>query len=182
MGDHDIVVEIYRRGKFVDGVELEYVRGGVSEIKPINIDKLSRFEIIRLAKDVGVTNVEEFWYLTLAIGLGECLMTCHNGFQSLDMVAATTIWRRLVVYLVHEEWEVPRPKSPIQWDELMGGDSLTKVSSDNEYSLEIELDLEAFEHGLDTNVDDDCETNVKDEETTDEDYTTAKAKVVECKI
>ena len=60
MGDDDIVVEIHHRGTFMDGVELEYVRGGVFEIKPVNIDRLSRFEIIGLAKDIGVTNVEEF--------------------------------------------------------------------------------------------------------------------------
>jgi len=36
----DIVVDIHHGGKFVEGVNVEYVGGGVSEIEPIDIDRL----------------------------------------------------------------------------------------------------------------------------------------------
>ena len=48
MGDDDIVVEIHHGEKFVNGVMLEYVGDGVSEIEPVDIDKLSRFGTIGL--------------------------------------------------------------------------------------------------------------------------------------
>ncbi|KAJ8424131.1 hypothetical protein Cgig2_024374 [Carnegiea gigantea] len=42
MGVDDIVVEIHHGRKFVDGVEVEYVGGGVFENEPIDIARLSR--------------------------------------------------------------------------------------------------------------------------------------------
>ncbi|KAJ8439656.1 LOW QUALITY PROTEIN: hypothetical protein Cgig2_017929 [Carnegiea gigantea] len=41
MSVHDIVVEIHYGGNFVDGDKVEYVGGGVSEIEPVDIDRLS---------------------------------------------------------------------------------------------------------------------------------------------
>ena len=82
MGDDDIVVEIHHGAKFVDGVQVEYVGSGVSEIEHVNIDKLSRFEIIRLVKDIGFTNVEEFYYLIPSIRAVHysVLSMVHNVF------------------------------------------------------------------------------------------------------
>ena len=101
MSVDDIVVEIHHGGKFVDGDKVEYVGGGVSEIEPVDIDRLSRFEIIGLAKDIGFTNVEEFYYLIPGMSLREGLRTCHNDFKSLDMTIVAAVNKRLVVYLVH---------------------------------------------------------------------------------
>ncbi|KAJ8445120.1 hypothetical protein Cgig2_029492 [Carnegiea gigantea] len=107
----DIVVEIHHGEKFVDGVKVEYVGGGVSEIKPVDIDRLSRFEIIGLAKDIGFTNVEEFYYLIHRMSLREGLRTCHNDFESLHIVVAVAVHKRLVVYLVHRV-DVPKEVVP----------------------------------------------------------------------
>ncbi|KAJ8429467.1 hypothetical protein Cgig2_015319 [Carnegiea gigantea] len=101
MSVDDIAIEIHHAGKFVDGVKVEYVGGGVSEIEPVDKDMLSRFEIIELAKDIGFTNVEEFYYLIPGMSLREELRTCHNNFESLDMVVAAAVHKRLVMYLVH---------------------------------------------------------------------------------
>ncbi|KAJ8421056.1 hypothetical protein Cgig2_009672 [Carnegiea gigantea] len=111
MSVDDIVVEIHHRGKFVDGDKVEYIRGGVSEIEPIDIDRLSRFEIIGLAKDIGFTNMEEFCYLIRGMSLREGLKTCHNDFESLDMAAVTAVNKRLVAYLVHMV-DVPKEVVP----------------------------------------------------------------------
>ncbi|KAJ8442459.1 hypothetical protein Cgig2_022342 [Carnegiea gigantea] len=91
MSVDDIVVKIHHGGKFMDG--------GVSDIELVDIDRLSRFEIIGLAKDIRFTNVEEFYYLIPGMSLREGLRTCH--FESLDMAAIATVNKRLVVYLVH---------------------------------------------------------------------------------
>ena len=111
MSVDDIVVEIHHGGKFADGNKVEYVGSGVSEIEHVNIDKLSRFEIIRLVKDIGFTNVEEFYYLIPRMSLREGLRTCHNDFESLDMAAVAAVNKRLVVYLVHMV-DVPKEVVP----------------------------------------------------------------------
>ncbi|KAJ8422497.1 hypothetical protein Cgig2_003507 [Carnegiea gigantea] len=111
MSVDDILVEIHPWEKFVDGDKVEYVGGGVSEIEPVDIDRLSRFKIIGLAKDIGFTNVEEFYYLIPRMSLRERLRTCHNDFESLDMAAALTVPKRLVVYLVHRV-DVPKEVVP----------------------------------------------------------------------
>ncbi|KAJ8437788.1 hypothetical protein Cgig2_013707 [Carnegiea gigantea] len=48
------------------------------------------------AKDIGFTNVEEFYYLIPRMSLREGLRTYHNNFESLDMAVATTVHKRLV--------------------------------------------------------------------------------------
>ncbi|KAJ8421882.1 hypothetical protein Cgig2_023478 [Carnegiea gigantea] len=101
MGNDDIVVEIHHGGKFMDSIEVEYGLGGVCEIKYVDIDILFRFEIIRFPKDIGFINVEEFYYLIPSMSLREGLRTCHNDFESLDMVFTTAVHKRLVVCLVH---------------------------------------------------------------------------------
>ncbi|KAJ8432644.1 hypothetical protein Cgig2_011810 [Carnegiea gigantea] len=111
MSVDDIVVEIHHGGKFVDGDKVEYVGGGVSEIEPVDIDRLSKFEIIGLAKDIGFINVEEFYYLIPGMSLREGLRTCHNDFESLDMAAVAAVNKRLVVYLVHMV-DVPKEVVP----------------------------------------------------------------------
>jgi len=98
-------------GKFVDGDKVEYVGGGVSEIEPVDIDWLSRFEVIRLAKDIGFTNVEEFYYLIPEMSLREGLRTHHNDFESLDMAASAAVHKRLIVYLV-DRVDVPKEVVP----------------------------------------------------------------------
>ncbi|KAJ8432692.1 hypothetical protein Cgig2_016365 [Carnegiea gigantea] len=95
------LVEIHHGGKFVDGDKVEYVEGRVSEIEPVDIDRLSRFAIIGLTKEIGFTNVEKFYYLIPEMSLREGLRTCHNDFESLDMAAIAAVNKRLVVYLVH---------------------------------------------------------------------------------
>ncbi|KAJ8425676.1 hypothetical protein Cgig2_033678 [Carnegiea gigantea] len=115
MSVNDIVIQIHHGGKFVNGDKVKYVGGGVSEIEPVDIDRLPRFEIIGLAKDIGFTNVEEFYYLIPGMSLRKGLRTCHNDFESLDMTAAAAVNKRLVVYLVHMV-EVPKkvvPEMPI---------------------------------------------------------------------
>ncbi|KAJ8435298.1 LOW QUALITY PROTEIN: hypothetical protein Cgig2_026390 [Carnegiea gigantea] len=66
------------------------------EIKPVDIDRLFRFEIIGHPKNIGFINMEEFYYLIPSMSLKEGLRTCHNDFQYV-----VVIQRRLVVYLVH---------------------------------------------------------------------------------
>ena len=68
MSVNDIIVEIHHGGKFVNGVKVEYTGGGVFEIELVS-DRLSRFEIIELAKDIGFINVEEFYYLMPGMSL-----------------------------------------------------------------------------------------------------------------
>ena len=63
--------------------------------------RLFRFEIIGLTKDIGFTNMEEFYYLIPDMSLREGLRTCYNDFESLEMVVATAVHKRLVVYFVH---------------------------------------------------------------------------------
>ncbi|KAJ8434219.1 LOW QUALITY PROTEIN: hypothetical protein Cgig2_029743 [Carnegiea gigantea] len=92
---------IHHGGNFMDGVEVKHVGGGVSEIKLVDIDRLFKFEIIRLAKDIGFTNVEELCYLVPSMSLEEGLRTCHNDFKSLDMAATAVVHKRLVVYVIH---------------------------------------------------------------------------------
>ena len=57
MGNDDTVVEIHYGRKFVDGVEVEYVEGIMSNIEAVDTDRFSRFKIIGLAKDIGFTNI-----------------------------------------------------------------------------------------------------------------------------
>ncbi|KAJ8432607.1 hypothetical protein Cgig2_032888 [Carnegiea gigantea] len=95
MGVDDIVVEIHRGEKFVDGDKVEYVGGGVFKIEPVDIVTLSRFKIIGLAKDIGFTNAKEFYYLILGMSLREGLRTCHNDFESL-YIAAAAVHKRLI--------------------------------------------------------------------------------------
>ena len=45
---------MHHKGTFVDGEELKYVGGGVTEINNVDIDQVSQFEILGLAKDVGL--------------------------------------------------------------------------------------------------------------------------------
>ena len=75
----------------MDVIELQYFEGTVFKIKHVNIDSLSRFEIIGLVKNIGFTNMEEFYYLIPGMSLREGLRTCHCDFQSLDVVATTAI-------------------------------------------------------------------------------------------
>ncbi|KAJ8444909.1 hypothetical protein Cgig2_015255 [Carnegiea gigantea] len=258
MSVDDIIVEIHHGRKFVDG--------GVSEIEPVDIDGLSRFEIIRLAKDIGFTNVEEFYYLIPRMSLREGLRTCHNDFESLDIAAAAAaaVHKRLVVYLVHrvdvpkevvpEMSTLPCPSMATQQSNVdpissnindaqtptptptptptstsaaipipsptsttrkpqshdttpvfnvnnEHGGSLNEESGDSEYVPETEhfkargkrkinvgggadddgCENDGDEHDLDTDIQDEWETNVEDLEISDEEWATAKAKVGECK-
>jgi len=75
----------------VDGVELEYVGSAVFEIELVDIDRLSRFELIGLAKDVRFTNMEEFYYLMPGTSLRESLRTCHKDSPSVDIDAIAAI-------------------------------------------------------------------------------------------
>ncbi|KAJ8427578.1 hypothetical protein Cgig2_006642 [Carnegiea gigantea] len=113
MSVDDIVVEIHHGEKFVDGDKVEYVGGGVSEIKPVDIDRLSRFEIIGLAKDIEFTNVEKFYYVIPGMSLREGLRTCHNDFESLDMIVVAAVNKRLVE-VVPEMPAVPCPSTARQ--------------------------------------------------------------------
>jgi len=73
----------------------------LSEIELVDIDRLSRFEIIRFAKDIGFTNGEEFYYLIPCMSLREGRRTCHNDFESLGVATVAAIHRRLVIHLIH---------------------------------------------------------------------------------
>ena len=81
----------------MDGKELEYVGGGVTKIYPMDIDKVSRFETLGLAKDIEIANVEEFYYLIPGGSLKDGLSTCHSDIDSLDMALMARLDRELVV-------------------------------------------------------------------------------------
>ena len=66
--DDDIIAEFHQGGKLLDCVELEYVEGGVTEIE-LDIDKLSNFDIIGLAKDIKFADVKDFYYLIPVMNL-----------------------------------------------------------------------------------------------------------------
>ncbi|KAJ8447144.1 hypothetical protein Cgig2_022873 [Carnegiea gigantea] len=100
--DDDIIVVMHREGAFVDSEELEYVVGEVTENNLVDIYKVSRFEILGLAKDVGFANVEDFYYFIPSISK-DGFRICHTDNDSLYMVVVRAInGKGLMVYLVYK--------------------------------------------------------------------------------
>ncbi|KAJ8443002.1 hypothetical protein Cgig2_014524 [Carnegiea gigantea] len=87
MGDDDIVVEIHHGGKFVDGVEVECIGGEVFKIEVVDIDRLSRFQIVGLGKDIGFTNMEK--------------LRSNTWYEFEKIWLLLLVRKRLVVYLVY---------------------------------------------------------------------------------
>jgi len=134
-------IKMHHEESFMDTEELEYVGGGMKEIHPTDINKVSSFEILGLAMDVGFSSVEEFYYLILGSSLGDGLRTCYSYIGSLDMATMARLERKLVMCFIHRVNstnvipKVPTLRSPTNQTKLSNVDPYNRAQSIPHISL-----------------------------------------------
>ncbi|KAJ8449188.1 hypothetical protein Cgig2_027190 [Carnegiea gigantea] len=99
--NYTITRQIRHEEKFIQSRKLECEGGSIITIYNFKIDKLSYFEIIGCAKDLGFDNVVEIYYLVPRMSLKKGLGTLYFDYNSLYMMGCAQLAKDMVVYLVH---------------------------------------------------------------------------------
>ncbi|KAJ8440983.1 hypothetical protein Cgig2_020012 [Carnegiea gigantea] len=184
MGIDDIVVEIHHGENFRDGDSVEYVGGWMFGTQQSNMDPISssinddegcwqKGGVDESTSTIGSQNsrgsrVKHTPTKSLITQTPTPIPTSTSVNTHIPSPTITTqktqshdttpVFNENNEHIPQWDWEDPRPESPILWDKLIEGNSLSEEIGDSEYVPETEVDSEAFE-----------------------DIGAARAKVAECK-
>ncbi|KAJ8436261.1 hypothetical protein Cgig2_011533 [Carnegiea gigantea] len=193
MGDDSIILHLHHGGKFAKERKLNYEGGSCRIIEPVNVNRLSFFELKGITcEKISYAGLLDFFYVIPGCSMESGLRRLFIEEESVEMVKYCMGKKQIHVYTVHGV--DPRLESPLPWNNLVGGDAGSSDDdsdyhpygeddhdSDNNWVVnEVATDdIDDNGAGEEAATCDGDDTEIKDVETSDDEWQMTKEQVGE---
>ncbi|KAJ8428082.1 hypothetical protein Cgig2_006805 [Carnegiea gigantea] len=132
MGDDSIILHLHHGGKFVKERKLKYEGGSYRIIEPVDVDRLSYFELKGIAYEkVGYVGLLDFFYVISGCSMESDLRRLFTDEESIEMLKHFGEFRKQNSNILETKSIVAENETIID-EALGGGTELQSEYEDNE--------------------------------------------------